>query len=199
MKVVVAPLAEFPPGGRRIVTVTGRSIGVFRVAWGRPVSAPTTTGFTTTYLQDYVSNVHVVQAQVLSLVAEGTFARFPDLRVSLIECGFSWLPPLLWRFDKDWKSIWREVPWVRERPSAYVRRHFRATTQPAHLPAGADQARELLRMVGAGWLLHASDHPHDHGPGGARLVELLEAPERDAVLRGNAEAFYRLGAGVAAS
>jgi nitrite reductase/ring-hydroxylating ferredoxin subunit len=31
MKVVVAPVDEFEPGGRRIITVGGRSIGVFRV------------------------------------------------------------------------------------------------------------------------------------------------------------------------
>ena len=32
MKVVVAPVAEFKPGDRRIITVGGRSIGVFRIA-----------------------------------------------------------------------------------------------------------------------------------------------------------------------
>jgi len=31
MRVVVAPVAEFEPGDRRIVTIGGRSIGVFRV------------------------------------------------------------------------------------------------------------------------------------------------------------------------
>ena len=31
MKVVVAPVDEFQPGDRRIITVGGRSIGVFRV------------------------------------------------------------------------------------------------------------------------------------------------------------------------
>jgi nitrite reductase/ring-hydroxylating ferredoxin subunit len=31
VKVVVAPLAEFKPGDRRIVTIGGRSIGVFRI------------------------------------------------------------------------------------------------------------------------------------------------------------------------
>ncbi|HEY3189998.1 MAG TPA: Rieske 2Fe-2S domain-containing protein, partial [Solirubrobacteraceae bacterium] len=31
MKVVVAPVDEFAPGDRRIITVGGRSIGVFRV------------------------------------------------------------------------------------------------------------------------------------------------------------------------
>jgi predicted TIM-barrel fold metal-dependent hydrolase len=194
---------EAPYGNRRHHPVyeaaVRHDLAIGLHAWGRPISAPTPTGFATTYLQDHVSNAHVVQTQVLSLVGEGTFTRFPGLRVSLIECGFSWLPSLLWRFDKDWKSIWREVPWVKERPSAYVRRHVRATTQPAHLPADPAQAREVLDMVGAGWLLHASDHPHDHGPGAARLLELLDEPDREAVLRGNAGAFYRgLGAGVAA-
>ena len=32
MKHVVGPAAEIPPGGRRIVTLEGRSIGVFNVA-----------------------------------------------------------------------------------------------------------------------------------------------------------------------
>src|SRR5690606_28259514 len=87
------------------------------------------------YLQDYVSNSQVtVQAHVTSLVSEGVFERFPGVRVVLAECGFAWLPFLLWRFDKDWKALWREVPWVKERPSAYVRRHIRATTAPAQLP-----------------------------------------------------------------
>ena len=61
---------------------------------------------------------------MLSLVSEGVFERFPDLRVVLIECGFAWLPLLLWRFDKDWKGVWREVPWLKHRPSEYVAEHF---------------------------------------------------------------------------
>ena len=72
--------------------------------------APTQNGFTLYYIEDYLSNQIVVQSHVLSLVSEGVFERFPDLRVSLLECGFAWLPPLLWRFDKDWKGVWREVP-----------------------------------------------------------------------------------------
>ena len=34
----------------------------------------------------------VFQAQVISLVAEGIFDQFPELRVVLIESGFTWLP-----------------------------------------------------------------------------------------------------------
>src|SRR3712207_9326992 len=74
-------------------------------AWGRVANAPTASGFTQSYLEDYVSNSQiVVQAHVTPLVSEGVFGRTPDLKVAILECGFAWLPFLLWRFDKDWKG-----------------------------------------------------------------------------------------------
>jgi len=195
VQVLLPVRADAPYGNRRYHPIheaaVRHDLTVGIHAWGRSASAATPSGFTSTYLQDLAGNAQMAQAHILSLVSEGAFARFPDLRVALIECGFTWLPPLLWRFDKDWKSVWREVPWVKERPSEYVRRHFRATTQPAHLPADAGQATEVLDMVGASWLLHASDHPHRHGPGAERLLAALEEPARTAVLSENAQAFYR--------
>jgi uncharacterized protein len=164
-------------------------------AWGQASHAPTRSGFTSTYLHDYVSNAQVAQSQVASLVSEGVFARFPGLRVALLECGFAWLPSLLWRFDKDWKGIWRETPWLKERPSAYVRRHVRATTQPAQLPEDPEEVRQVVDLVGAGWLLHASDYPHDHGPSGGALLDVLGEEEREALLQGNAARFYGLEGG----
>jgi predicted TIM-barrel fold metal-dependent hydrolase len=169
----------------------GLAIGLH--AWGRAGHAPTTTGFTLTYLEDYLSNPIIVQTHVVSLVSEGVFTRFPDLRVSLMECGFAWLPALLWRFDKDWKGVWREVPWVKERPSTYVRRHFRATTAPSHLPTAAPRhAAELLEAIGSDWLLYASDYPHDHGPSAQVLHDALDEDAARAVLSTSAAAFYRL-------
>ena len=115
---------------------------------GAAGTAATTTGLTTTYLEDYASNAHIAQFQLLSLVAEGVFGKYPDLGVVLQECGFSWLPPLLWRVDKDWKGVWREVPWVKERPSAYVRRHVRLTREPAQLRACPSRSRRSWRPWG---------------------------------------------------
>ena len=66
--------------------------------------------------------------------------------VALLECGFSWLPFLLWRFDKDWKGVWREVPWVKERPSDYVLRGMSASRpRPAQLPGRPGGARPASR------------------------------------------------------
>ncbi|MCI2415994.1 amidohydrolase family protein [Saccharopolyspora sp. K220] len=163
-------------------------------AWGRVGNAPTSSGFTHTYLEDYLANSQIiVHAQVTSLVTEGVFAELPDLRVVLLECGFSWLPTLLWRFDKDWKGVWREVPWLGKKPAEVVREHIRLTTAPAHLPHDPVQVREALDLLDAGAvLMHASDYPHDHGDGGGRLLAALTDAERDAVLSGNALDWYGL-------
>jgi uncharacterized protein len=163
-------------------------------AWGRVGNAPTASGFTHSYLEDYASNSQVVvQAHVTSLVSEGVFERFGGLRVALLECGFAWLPFLLWRFDKDWKAVWREVPWVKRRPSEYVREYIRLTTAPPQLPADpAVLARIADLMPVSEMLLYASDHPHRHGGGIEPLLDLLDDDGRHAILAGNAAALYGL-------
>jgi predicted TIM-barrel fold metal-dependent hydrolase len=163
-------------------------------AFGRGGHAPTTTGVTTTYLEDYASNAHVAQTQMMSFVAEGVFSTFPDLRVVFLECGFTWLPPQLWRFDKDWKGVWREVPWIKRRPSELVREHVRLTTAPGHLPASPQEVAEVVEMVGPQLLLHASDHPHEHGPAGALLLSSVDPEVASAISAGNAAAFYKVAA-----
>ncbi|HEY7620158.1 MAG TPA: amidohydrolase family protein [Solirubrobacteraceae bacterium] len=188
-------------GGRRFhplhEAIAGHDLVLALHAWGRIGTAPTTSGSTHTYFEDYLANSQsIAQGQVMSLVAEGVFERVPSLRVALLECGFSWVPPMLWRFDKDWKAVWREVPWLKAKPSEYVQRHFHATTAPAQLPADRDQAAQLAEMLGAGeFLLFASDHPHRHGDGNLEtLLEVLGDTGRDAVMHGNAAALYGLAA-----
>jgi uncharacterized protein len=179
-------------GVHRAVERHGLVLGLH--AWGRVGNAPTASGFTHSYLEDYLANSQViVQAHVTSLVSEGVFARCPALKVALLECGFTWLPFLLWRFDKDWKGVWREVPWVKERPSAYVHRHVRLSTAPAHLPADpALLARLPDLMPVAELLMYASDHPHRHGGGIEPLLEHLDEAGRAAILGGNAAQLYGL-------
>ncbi|MBW0106615.1 amidohydrolase family protein [Pseudonocardia sp. KRD291] len=162
-------------------------------AWGRGGQAPNASGMTHSYLEDYLANSQVVaQAQLTSLVTEGVFAELPELRVTVAECGSTWLPTLLWRFDKDWKGVWREVPWVDRPPSEIVRAHVRFTTAPIHLPPAPEQAREVVDMLGPELLMYASDHPHEHGPGAERLQAVLTPAERDAVRGSTATDWYRL-------
>ena len=164
-------------------------------AWGGSGMAPTSTGTAATYYEDYLYNSQIVAPnQVLSLVAEGVFDRYPDLRVCLAELGFAWLPSLLWRFDKDWKALWRETPWVRDKPSVYVREHLRATTSPTLIPGrvAATELVELADMLDAGhMLMYSSDYPHDHANDALEtLLEVIGEENREAVLSKNAAAFF---------
>jgi uncharacterized protein len=170
-----------------------RGLAIALHAWGLPEQAATVSGSTTTYVEDYLSNATIVQQHIASLVAEGVFARFPDVRVVLLECGFAWLPSLEWRLDKYWKTFWPEIPWVKETPSDYVQRSVRVTTTPADLgDATPRHVSELVDMIGANRLMFASDYPHDHGPSGQRLLDILDAEAKEAVVGGNAAAFYEL-------
>jgi predicted TIM-barrel fold metal-dependent hydrolase len=140
---------------------------------------------------------HVFQSQLLSLIAEGVFDQFPRLRVALVEAGFSWLPGFLWRLDKEWKGLRREIPWVRRLPSDYVREHVRLTIQPFDTPADPVQARALLDQFADDGLLDllmfATDYPHWHPdtPEETVLADLPD-PVRSRIMRETARAFYRL-------
>ncbi|HTX07899.1 MAG TPA: amidohydrolase family protein [Solirubrobacteraceae bacterium] len=193
---VLLPVRSDLPWGHKnnhalFAAASERGLQVGLHAWGRAGKAATPSGFTTTYLEDYVGNQPIAQAQVLSFVSEGVFERFPDLRVVMIECGFAWLAPLLWRFDKDWKGVWREVPWIKRRPSEYVREHFRFTTAPAHLPSDPVVLDQLLEMLdGPGMLLYASDYPHRHRDDMPALLDRLTEEQRRGVLWATAAELY---------
>jgi predicted TIM-barrel fold metal-dependent hydrolase len=195
---VLLPIrAELPWGhksNQAIHAAAARTgVAVCLHAWGLWGHAPSGSALATSYVEDYLSNATIVQHQLVNLVAEGMFDRHPDLHVVVAECGFAWLPPLLWRTDKHWRSFWPEVPWVKEKPSRYVEERVRVTTAPAHLgSASAEEIREVVDMIGATRLLYASDYPHDHGPSDRRLLDALDETGREAVLAGNAAALYRL-------
>lgn len=158
---------------------------------GNPI---TPVGWPSYYLEEYVSIAQAFQAQVVSLVSEGVFAAHPNLRVVLIEGGFTWLPALMWRFDKNWKGLRREIPWVERPPSEIIRRHIRLTTQPLDEPADPRQLVETIEQLGNdAMLLFATDYPHwqfdtEEGLLPTGLDEELER----AILAANARAAYRL-------
>lgn len=126
---------------------------------GNVGSAITPVGWPSHLSEDVVTMAGVLQAQLLSMIAEGVFKRFPELRVVLLESGVTWLPSFLWRSDKDWKGLRREVPWVDRLPSEIVRDQVRLSLHPFDGPP--DFYPELVEQVGGdGMFVFASDHPH---------------------------------------
>ena len=170
--------------------------GVYEQFGGAPGNPPTGTGWPSYYLEEYVGMSQVFQTQILNLVVEGVFDHFPNLRIAMIESGWTWLPSLLWRIDKDWKGLRREVPWVRRLPSEYVREHVRLTIQPFDTPVDPDHSRRLLDQFADDGLLDllmfATDYPHwDFDAPDRALPNTLPAELKRKILAENARAFYR--------
>ncbi|RTL66194.1 MAG: amidohydrolase [Hyphomicrobiales bacterium] len=123
---------------------------------------PTTpVGWTSYYTEDYVNQSLAFQTQLASLICEGVFSKYPDLRVVLIESGVSWLPAHIWHLDKFWKGLRMEVPWVDRPPFEIVRDHVRLTAQPLDGPATPVAFGQFMEQMGSDkLLLFASDYPH---------------------------------------
>lgn len=165
---------------------------------GLPGNPPTTVGWPTYYFEEYVGMASVFQSQLVSLVLEGAFDRFPSLRVAFVEGGWTWLPPLLWRLDKEWRGLRRETPWVRRPPSSYIREHVRTTLTPIDGPADPAELRETIDQIGCPeFFLFSTDYPHEHGVDLRAFLASLDEEFRSRLLGGNAAAFYRLDGGSA--
>jgi predicted TIM-barrel fold metal-dependent hydrolase len=124
--------------------------------------APTPSGWPSHRVEDYVAQSAAFENQVVGFLAEGVFQKFPRLRLVLIESGFTWLPSLLWRTNKEWRGVRPEIPWIDRPPADLVREHVRFTLQPADAPASdpAAFARTLEHIGSERVLLFSTDYPH---------------------------------------
>ena len=100
----------------------------------------------------------------------------------------------MWRMDKEWRNLRRQVPWVRRPPSEYVREHVRVGIQPLDPPPLASQLLEVVDQLGCEeMLLYVSDYPHRHAFDVEKaLLEHLPESLRRKIRSENARSFYRL-------
>jgi predicted TIM-barrel fold metal-dependent hydrolase len=149
-------------------------------------------GWPSYYFEDHAGYPQSFQSQMISLVFEGVFERFPDLKVVLQEGGFAWMTWLMWRMDSAWERFRDEVPHLERAPSEIVREHFWFTTQPIEEPEKPHQFAQLwddLAMPTKA--LFASDYPHwDFDDPDQALPSSLDAETKRALLGGNARALY---------
>ena len=131
-------------------------------AYGQPITGA---GHASYYIEDHTSPPQAVQANVTSLVVEGVFDRFPELKLISVENGFGWVPPLMWRLDAAWKLLRTEVPHLERLPSEVISEHVYVTTQPVEEPPRSEDFLSLLEHFGdmVDHILLASDYPHWDG------------------------------------
>jgi len=161
---------------------------------GIPGNPPTPSGWPSYFYEEYVGAALTFASQLTSIVCEGVFDQFPRVRVALIEAGFTWLPPHMWRFDKEWKNLRRLVPWVKRAPSEYIREHVKLTVQPLDAPADPRQLLDVVDQLGSDdMLMYASHYPRVHAADPEdRLIRHLPDALARKVRSDNARALYRL-------
>ncbi len=146
----------------------------------------------TYYIELQTGVISIGINNVISLVCEGVFERFPKLKVAFLEYGFTWLPSLMWRLDREWTSLRAEVPWVKRPPSEYILDHMRFGSQPLEVPPGKYLHQTLEMMSAERILLFATDYPHWDFDDPKYVIQRLPKEMRQAIVEDNARELYGL-------
>lgn len=167
----------------------GLSIGLH--IGGTQNSAPSAGGWPQFYIEDHHGLTHSMQNQATSLILEGVFDAFPDLKIVLIEGGFAWVPQLGWRLDAHWSKMRGEVPDLKRKPSEYLKTNLWYATQPVEEPEHPEDLRQTFDWIGWDRMVYSSDYPHwdFDDPHLAFRFQMTEV-EKHKVLRDNALDVY---------
>jgi hypothetical protein len=131
------------------------------------------------------------QSQLGSLICEGVFRKFHELKFVFLESDFAWLPGYLWRLTKFWRSLRMEIPWVDREPGEIVRERVRFALQPMDAPTELDAFRRLMQHMDSDrLLLFSSDYPHWQFDGDAALPQGLSAAQTQRILIDNPRETY---------
>jgi predicted TIM-barrel fold metal-dependent hydrolase len=127
---------------------------------------PTGSGWPSYHVEDYVAQSTASENAIVSFLAEGVFSEFPDLRLICLESGFTWLPTMLWRLNKEWRGVRQEVPWLDRPPAEIVREHVRFSLHPIDAPHdGILLKRTFAHIAADDLVLFSTDYPHAHFDG----------------------------------
>jgi len=195
VQVLVLSQADMPLGRRHYWPIyeaaerLGLPVGIHAGSMYR--HAPSSAGWPSYYVEDYVAYAGGFENQLLSLIAEGVFAKFPKLKVVLIESGVTWLPAFFWRANKTWRGVRTDIPWVKRPPAEYVRDHVRLTIQPMDAPPSAAQLERVIEQIGSDdMLLFSTDYPHWQFDGEPALPAPLAGRLAEKILVENPLATY---------
>jgi uncharacterized protein len=153
--------------------------------------ALTAVGPPSTYVEQHASLSQVAQATLISILCDGVLEAYPEVRIALIEGGVAWLPHVIWRLDRDWRSVRDELPWLTKPPLEYVHERVRFSTQPLEEPDDGKKLVQLLDTIdGEDLLVYSSDYPHWDFDNPQVVLRHFSDEAKAKILWENAVAFY---------
>jgi uncharacterized protein len=175
----------------------GLSVALHFGTEGKGINGPpTAAGYPTYYIESRLARPSFYQVHLSSFIFEGTFEKFPSLKVAMLEGGWAWVPSYRWRMDADWKSLRSQTPWVKRLPSEYVSDHIRFSSQPIEEPDTTEQMLQIIDwMDGARTLMFSTDYPHwDFDHPHRAFPKLPEALHRRIFVENALDAFPKMRA-----
>ncbi len=111
-----------------------------------------------------------IEDAVVSLACHGALAKFPELKIAVIENGATWVEPLLKKMALLWKK----------QPQAFPENPIDAIKRCIHIsPFWEEDLGELAELLGEDNILFGSDYPHPEGLANPRsyVEDLAHLPE----------------------
>src|SRR5207249_772633 len=110
------------------------------------------------FLVRSASHVWNAQRNMAALIGSGVLDRFPNLRLTSLECGHGWLAFWASRLDEQAEMSQHALPRLKRKPSEYIRgpQYF----QSIQLHEGELSLRQAIEAIGEDTLMFATDYPH---------------------------------------
>ena len=112
------------------------------------------------FARQVLSHSFAMMANLVSIMHTGVPARFPTLRFAFTEAGLGWVPYMMWRLDRYHAEYRRQIPFLEQRPSDYMKQRMWFATQPVDEPDKPGDFAAIVELIGAERIVYASDWPH---------------------------------------
>jgi predicted TIM-barrel fold metal-dependent hydrolase len=170
------------------------------VAMHHTVMAQGPYGMGQSYIERHTLIPLAIMGQVISLTLSGVFDEFEDLRMIVLEGGFSWLPHVMWRMDREYRQGRVEIPFVTKLPSRHVRERLRFATQPTEDITTEQWLKVIDLMDTDEMLVFATDYPHfDFDDPQSAIPRALPGTLRERMMWRNAATLYGIDPAPAAA
>jgi predicted TIM-barrel fold metal-dependent hydrolase len=110
------------------------------------------------FLQRSAGHVWNAQRNMAAIIGGGVLDRYPELRLTALECGHGWLPFWAARLDEHAEMCQHAIAPLRQKPSDYIRgpQYY----QSIQLHEGEQSLRQAIEAIGEDTLMFATDYPH---------------------------------------
>jgi uncharacterized protein len=174
----------------------GIPVALHSVSVVHPVFPFQLEGFPNEIGRHAIAHPIAMAANAIHMISTGVQVRYPKLKILYAEGAISWVPWTMMRLDREYFELRRQVPFLKERPSHYLKMAYFGT-QPIEEPERSSDYMRLLELIGNfDSVVFASDWPH-HDFDHPRKILSYPLPEevKQKIMNENARRLFNISGG----